>query len=161
MNLKTHLWPKWSLLMEINWQMPIISLTYALLHVCIKFDWLGLRNKRQIWKSSFLAYFANVQFSDLIYEHVLTLFCIGDHPSRLSDFDRKISIKWDVAYARDLVSFQISMKFCRSVLNSSDMVPLKCRYAWVTTRSAWLVFVVKMGYCLRWRLCFFSDFNEI
>ena len=70
MNLKTHLWPKWSLLMEINWQMPIISLTYALLHVCIKFDWLGLRNKRQIWKSSFLSYFANVQFSDLLSEHV-------------------------------------------------------------------------------------------
>ena len=53
--------------------MPIISLTYALLHVCIKFDWLGLRNKRQIWKSSFLAYFANVQFSDLLYEHAQAL----------------------------------------------------------------------------------------
>ena len=49
---------------------------------------------------------------------------MGDRPSPLSDFGQKISIKWDVAYARDLVCFQISMKFCRSVLISSDLALL-------------------------------------
>ena len=47
------------------------------------------------------------------------------------------------------ISFQISMKFSRNILNSSGMVPLKCWHAWVTIRSTWLIFVVKMGYCLR------------
>ena len=42
---------------------------------------------------------------------------MGDHQSRLTDFGQKIGIEWDIAYARDLVSFTILMKFCRTGLN--------------------------------------------
>ena len=57
-----------------------------------------------------------------------------------------IVVKWHIAYARDFVSFLISMKFCRNVLNNSDMFPLKCWYAWVTTSHAWLILVEKIAF---------------
>ena len=39
------------------------------------------------------------------------------------------------------------------MLNSSEMVPLEYRYAQVTTHSALLIFVVKIGYCHYLKKC--------